>query len=528
MANVIADSFQKYTKSVTNFDTFHNQVLNMPRPTFREIPNIIKLMKCIASYILLIDSEKLSKPIGIKDVYREIFNNFKMGIVPTENRSTEFEKRYLDRNETFEFLYSDAGKCGRMFRHYMALFTFFEYFKVGTNKDERIADIESLFELTLTKEEVLFDVLRLRLLEININSNPFISLMGGIEIKDGADYRPCRTILRYCSEIGRPVTDFEVAILLGRVDEMQKESEILSRAVKIGKMLPVAREDQEKYFFGCMGWKNTGNIKFTYAQSQNPEFKFKTFLILMDTFNLIQYDYTSRSTPHTMELTEYSKELIKEDIPLEVLDLQNLLVLIDDETEDTNKLMDIILRKRTEAITRAIQEDGLLVEKINRRNLLFPVIKNNKRVRSKLILELAKIKANYLDEVTLRPTFEGKNGRNYVEAHHIIEFNGELGPDITDNLICLGPQNHSLIHHGSSSAVDDFYNTCKSRGVITFDRFKNIIIKYQCLTKDHVRILFSKHIISKFDFDELNILIDQYGVDPKFLQSLQIPSSDIV
>lgn len=528
MANVVADSFQKYTKTISNFETFHNQVLNMPRPTFREIPNIIKLMKCIASYILLIDQEKLSMPISIKDVYREIFCNFKLGIVPNDNRSSEFEKRYLDRTETFEFLYSDAGKCGRMFRHYMALFTFFEYFKIGSSKDERLADVEALIELTLTKEEVLFDVLRLRLLEININSNPFISLMSGVEIDGKADYRPCRTILRYCNELGRPVTDFEVAILLGRVDELQTENEILTRAVKVGKMLPATREDQEKYFFGCMGWKNSANLKYSYAQSQNPEFKFKTFLILMDTFNLIKYDYTSRSTPHTIELTDYSKDLIKEDIPLEVLDLQNLLVLIDDETEDTNKLMDIILRRRTDTITRAIQEDGLLVEKINRRNLLYPVIKNNRRVRSKLILELAKIKANYMDEVTLRPTFEGKNGRNYVEAHHIIEFNGEFGPDITDNLICLGPQNHSLIHHGSSSAVDDFYNTCKSRGVITFERFKGIIIKYQCLTKEHVKILLAKKIISKFDFDELNLLIDQYGVDSRFLQSLQIPSSDIV
>lgn len=122
------------------------------------------------------------------------------------------------------------------------------------------------------------------------------------------------------------------------------------------------------------------------------------------------------------------------------------------------------------------------------------------------------------------PTFMGKNGKNYVEAHHIIEFNGENGPDITDNLICLGPQNHSLIHHGSHDTVEDFYNTCKSRGILTFDRWKNIIIKYQCLTKEHVTLLTKKKLISSYDAGELNKLIDTYGINPDFINSLSVPS----
>lgn len=527
MSNVVAESYKNYTSSKYNFEQFHNQVLNMPRPTFREIPSIIKLMKAIASYVLLIDSDKLSNPIGIKDIYREIFDNYKKNVVPDSNRSEEFENRYLNRTESFEFLYSDAGKCGRMFRHYMALFTFFGYFKIGDSVNSRIADIDSLTELKLTSEKILYDVLRGRLLEVNINNNPFISVMG-LKINKESDYRPCRAILRYCKELNRKATDFEIAVLLGRIDEVQNENEILSRAIKIGNVLPITREDQEKYFFGCMGWKNGAKVKFEYQSSQNPEFKFKTFLILMDTFNLIKYDYVSRSTPHTIELTDYSKEIIKQDIPMEVVDLQNLLNMIDDQNEDSNTLSDLILRKRTDTITKAIHEDGLLVEKLNKRNLYYPTIKNNRRVRSKLISEVAKIKADYLDEVTLRNTFEGKNGKNYVEAHHIIEFNGEDGPDITDNLICLGPQNHSLIHHGSTNAVDDFYNTCKSRGVLSFDRFKGFVTKYQCLSKEHIKILLAKKIISKFDAQELVDLVDQYGFDPKFLQTLQTPTTDLV
>lgn len=140
-------------------------------------------------------------------------------------------------------------------------------------------------------------------------------------------------------------------------------------------------------------------------------------------------------------------------------------------------------------------------------------------------MELAKIKADYMDEVTGIPTFEGKNGHNYVEAHHIIEFNGDNGPDITDNLICLGPQNHMCIHRGSERAVADFFNTCKTRGVITFERFKNICVKYRCLTKEHVKVLLAKNLISNLDASELLALIDEYGIDPVFLASLRTPAS---
>ena len=215
---------------------------------------------------------------------------------------------------------------------------------------------------------------------------------------------------------------------------------------------------------------------------------------------------------------------MSEDITIEVLDLQNLLSMIDDDSEDQNKLVDLILRKRTDTITNAIQNDGELVIKMNKRNIRNPIIKNGRRMRNRMIAELAKIKCSYLDEVTNSTTIEGKNGRNYVEAHHIIEFNGENGPDITDNLICLGPQNHSLIHHGSSNTVQDFYRTCQTRGVLTFERFKGICVKYQCLTNEHVGVLLAKGIISKTDSQELIDLIAQHGVNQDFLNSLNIPS----
>jgi hypothetical protein len=178
------------------------------------------------------------------------------------------------------------------------------------------------------------------------------------------------------------------------------------------------------------------------------------------------------------------------------------------------------LKKRTPTITKAIQQDGELVYKMNLRNIKLPKFKNGKRVRNKIITEIAKIKADYTDEVSGGITFEDKKGRNYVEAHHIIEFNNENGPDITENLICLGPENHQLIHRGSTRAVRDFYHTTQTRGIITFERFKNICTKYRCLTQEHVDILLAKGLISKSDSIELNKLIEIHGIDDVFLKTI--------
>lgn len=246
----------------------------------------------------------------------------------------------------------------------------------------------------------------------------------------------------------------------------------------------------------------------------------------MAVFGLIEYDYMSRNAGHTIVLTEYSKQIIKEDLPIEVLDLQELLAKIDDDSQDSNKLQDIILKKRTNTITKAIQSDGDLLIKFNKRNIRNPIIKDGKRKRNRIIAELAKIKANYLDEVTGKPTFMGLNGNGYVEAHHIIEFSTEQGPDITDNLLCLGPDSHSRIHHGAPVVVDDLYRTLQNNGVLSLERFKHICTEYRCLTKFHVNALFSKKLISSYDKEELLTLIDEYGVDIAFLSSLKIPTEN--
>ena len=41
MPNVVLDKYRNYANTKNSFEVFHNQVINMPRPTFSEIPEII-------------------------------------------------------------------------------------------------------------------------------------------------------------------------------------------------------------------------------------------------------------------------------------------------------------------------------------------------------------------------------------------------------------------------------------------------------------------------------------------------------
>ncbi|CCY08308.1 hnh endonuclease [Coprobacillus sp. CAG:698] len=528
MANVITYTFKDYTRTRINFDRFHNQVINMPRATFSEIPELIKLLKSLASYILLIDEEILKKPMNPKKLYEHIFLNYKKGLVPSKNRNLSFESTFLNINDTFDRVYENVHKMGRRFRHYTELFSFFNIFQ-RIKKDGKwhkqlcVFDVDSLKELELTDEQYLMDVFRNRLLNLNVKDNSHIVNCKGIELSNDADYRPARAIIRYMYEMKRDVTDFEIAVLLGRIDEVQKENEILIRANKIGRELPYSLDQQINLFFQSMLWKSSGGVQFTYSSSQEPYFKFKVFLIMMETFELVEYDRINQY----IKLTDYSKKIASQDVSLDILDLEHLLAMIDNGTEDTNKLTNIIINKRTDAITKAIQDDGELVEKLNIRSIHYPIIKNNKRVRNRLIMEVSKIKADYLDEVTGKAPFAGKTGKSYVEAHHILEFSRENGPDITDNLICLGPENHMLIHHGSKDEIDAFFATCKNKGLIDYNRFEKICLKYHCLTPEHVKTLYKKGILNAEESQKLNNLISINGIDSIFLETLNIKAAEV-
>ena len=139
MANIISYTFESYRRTKISFDTFHNQVINMPRATFSEIPNLIKLLKSLASYILLIDEDTLSKPMNCKTVYEHIFHNYKMGVLPKKNRNLDFEETFLNINDTFDRVYDEnVWKMGRRFRHYTELFSFFEQAEQNNNDKQKI------------------------------------------------------------------------------------------------------------------------------------------------------------------------------------------------------------------------------------------------------------------------------------------------------------------------------------------------------------------------------------------------------
>ena len=71
MANLFAKNFSKYMDSVTNFEKFHNNVINMPRANFSELAETIKLLKSLASYISIIEPDFFEEPTNYKELYRK-------------------------------------------------------------------------------------------------------------------------------------------------------------------------------------------------------------------------------------------------------------------------------------------------------------------------------------------------------------------------------------------------------------------------------------------------------------------------
>lgn len=499
MPNAIYNIFSEYSGSVEQFNKFHNQVINMPRDAFSTAT--LDKLQSIASYLLLIENTIESNGMSYKDFMMLIIKELKKGKYPKLYRSEEFENRYFNLETNINELYINEG---RMFRHLMELCEFFGIVK-SISRQKKTIDFDSCNELVLSSSEMLKPIYRNNLLNINIKSNDCIRNLKGIEVLDNADYRPGFAILKFIKQINRPATMFEISILLGRIDEsLQSEQEILSRAHEVARNLPLDQDDQIKTFFGSLKWKSSDGNLYEYSTSQQPYFKFQTFFLFMEHLGLI----TINRVDNTVKITEYSEKLLTAEIPMELFDLESLLSMIDDDSESDALLSDIILRKRSSIITNAIRTDTTLVVKMNKRSLRnIEYNRNGKRKRNRIIIELAKIKANYTCEATDKKTFKMSNGLFYVEAHHIIEFSTEDGPDITDNLLVLGPEKHQLLHHACIEEIDDLYNHLKTNGVINFERFKRMHTIYNCLTKKHIQVLFNKKLISSINRDTLSEII---------------------
>ncbi|QLY40195.1 hypothetical protein HF295_04680 [Hujiaoplasma nucleasis] len=499
----LRERYRNYIDSVDGFNRFHNDVINMPRPDFSNIPDLLTSIKTLISYISLVDKEKLHE-FNYKKLLAEIIEEIKLGNYPNE-RSTDFEKRYFRTDIDIDNLYRTQG---RMFRHWMGWLLFFNIIK-SISRQKKVLDFDKCNEFLYSDETVLFDIYRSNLIEMSIKENEFINAEQRLEIDDDADYKPTISILQYMSKIGRDVTKFELSVLLGRVDSVQKQQVVLQHAFEIGSMLPSNQSDQIKYFFEELGWFDESG-RFTYVSSQQPYFKFNSFLLLMETFGLI----TINEIYNTISLTEYSRNLISNNVPIELTVLDELLVKIDEGHKTHNQLLSVVLKNRNILLKHALESDSELVVKLNIRSIKYPIVKKNKRVRSRLIKEIAKIQKNYTCEATGLPTFQTPEGLNYVEAHHIIEFNGEDGPDITDNLLILGPEKHRLLHNACNEEKEDLYRHLISNGSLSVALFENMITTYHCLTKKHVRILKDKKIISSFDMQRLSTLVEQYESKP--------------
>ena len=172
-------------------------------------------------------------------------------------------------------------------------------------------------------------------------------------------------------------------------------------------------------------------------------------------------------------------------------------------------LADLILYNIKPSLLKFAAQNENFITAMNFRSLNNPKYQNGKRVRNRLIAELAKVKANYTCQISKKPTFKDTKGNNYVESHHIIEFNGEDGPDIIENLLIISPFYHSLLHHACSEEITDLYDHIRKNNIVSIETFKNIYDKYHCLEEKHLKFLLQKKLISNIEFNDLKEYINK-------------------
>jgi hypothetical protein len=466
MSGKIKNYFKDYTDTKEKFNIFHKQIINMPRPNFREMG--LSILKVLASDLLLI--EDVVEPKG--NNYKEIMN-----LIRTKNKNAKFV--------------SNAKDDGRMFRHYMGLCTFWGLIKSKSRQKKTINFDRCRDFVSLTDERISTFVRNLSF-GININNNDFIVNLKGIKLVADANYHPTYAILKYTNDMKRHVTDFEISILLGRIDTLQDEEIILQRALDIGRQLPTEdRDSQIQYFFSEMGWKNLDGSLFSYTSSQQPWFKFHTYILFLKDFGFLEENNVANKYTLTQEAIDLLGEL-----PPNVLDLNKIINELDlrsDNRSDT-AMKNILIKYNLDTLKELFNKKDL-IKNINFYSLKHPMYDSNgSKRRNVLITELARIRENYQCQAGTT-TFERPDGKNYVEAHHIIEF-AEGGADVLENLLVLAPTPHAQLHRGSKKAIKDMYMNLMNTGAIKYEWFKVMVEEYNCLTEKHLDLLFDRNLIS--------------------------------
>lgn len=502
MSSKIKNYFKDYVNTQENFDIFHNQIINMPRPTFSEMG--LAILKVLASYLLLIEDVVSKDGNDYKEIMGLIHNKLNNRIYPdSENRDIEFENNYFVFDNLDEKYNDTSDKGGRMFRHYMGLCAFWGLIK-SLGRQNKIINFDNCRDfVSLTSEQVSVFTRNLSL-SINIKNNDFIASLKGISLKNTANYHPTYAILKYINEIKRPATDFEISILLGRIDNLQDEAVILQRALDIGAQLPTEdRNSQVQFFFNEMGWKKQDGSLFPYKSSQQPWFKFQTYILFLQDFGFLEKNNITNKYILTQEAVDLLGEL-----PANILDLNkiiNKLDLISGNMSDI-AMKDILIKYNLDVLKELVSKQDF-IKNINIYSLMHPIYNSDgSKRRNMLLSELVRIRENYQCQAGT-VTFERPDGKNYVEAHHIIEFS-KGGPDILENLLALGPTPHTQLHRGSQGAVKDMYINLITRGAIKYDLFKTMVKEYTCLDPAHLDLLKDRNLISKAQKFELLEIIN--------------------
>ena len=486
--------YEKYKSSMEGFNEFNNLALNMPRPSFSNVD--IDYLKSLARLLYRINYDA-SENLNIIDLYCKIHEIYLLDDDIPLYLEPLFDKKMSLSEAKKNYSATSIGRYFRQYAEVMELWGLLKEGKCGLTIAYDVCD--EFLELDSGESESI----RMKMIAMDIEDNScFIRLSNikeKIKNKTIFSYKPAVSILKYMEKINRPVSKFELANLLAIITpECKSNEELFDNAIKIGNMMPSNVKEHKEWFFEFMNWKNSNGTYFNYAPSQNPDFKFNSFIAFMK-----EYNFICQNDDLSYVLSEESKKLLNDVIPPEIVELEKYIDIAENEYSDKS-LADIILKGIKPSLLYSLSQNDDFIKTMNKRSIARPKFDNKgKKIRNRLIAELSKIRVNYTCQVSKKPTFKDINGHNYVESHHIIEINGENGPDITDNLLVVSPLYHELMHHACKEELIDFYMGLRMKNIITIDTFKRMIINYHCLEEKHIKALLNKHLISKDEYYDL-------------------------
>lgn len=481
-----------------DFDEFHKQVLNMPRESFSNFN--LGTLRSIAEYLELINTDIDSEGCSLKDLYIKIHFALKENNIINPNE--RFENLFDISLEDIEDIEINYEKNGRLFRHWMELAKLLEllvHSNFGSGKRGNLIVSSFNTELHKSEQKLFFVLLRDKVLSINIKNNPHIQDLKSVYYYKDLYFRPAVAILVYLLLLNRPATKFELSIFFGRPDRtLEFEDKIIENAYNIGKNFSLDLKQQELSFFRMKGWISESHKTVYYRTSQQSYFKFNSFFILMEAVGLIEIK------EDLIYPTSYSIELAKNYSYLEYIQLQEIEKQIEDENDE---IQSTLIENRTELIIRLLSKDKNFREIANKKSASKGKIikKTTKTFRQRdLILPIiAKIEANFICNGCSNKTFIGKDGYNYVETHHILEFNSlEDGPDVLENMVVLCPNCHALVHNATNDYIKNFYSDLRQRNNITITQFEKLL-EDKLISKKHIKLLLKKGIISNEEYKVL-------------------------